>query len=66
MRVGDTVNFHGYHSNGSNVHPAIVTRVWTQDCVNLQVLPDGREPFVATSVRRIGGPSDGVYFSERD
>jgi hypothetical protein len=36
--------------NGSRFHPAIITRVWTDDCVNLVVFFDGEGPGVRTSV----------------
>jgi len=38
-------------SNGSYIHPAIINRVWSNECVNLCVLPDCGAPFNATSVR---------------
>lgn len=40
----------GFVSNGDNEHVAIITRVWTRDCVNLTVLPDCGAPVSKTSV----------------
>lgn len=37
-------------SNGTDVHPAIVNRVWNDECVSLTVFPDCGAPFTATSV----------------
>lgn len=39
--------------NGSADHPAIITRVWTGEYVNLKVLPDCGQPYDATSQCRI-------------
>jgi hypothetical protein len=38
--------------NGSKHHPAMITRVWSDNCVNLVVFPDANAPFTATSVNR--------------
>lgn len=48
--IGRIVWFHGFHSNGIDEHPAIITRVWTDTCVNLTVFPDCGAPVVQTSV----------------
>lgn len=37
-------------TNGISEHPAIVTRVWSEQCVNLQVLFDAAPVEVRTSV----------------
>lgn len=37
--------------NGADVAPAIVNRVWGDDCVNVTVLPDCAEPRSATSIK---------------
>lgn len=38
-------------NNGADVAPAIVTRAWAADLINVTVLPDGYLPRHATSVR---------------
>jgi hypothetical protein len=40
----------GQGTNGTRFHPAIVTRVWSATCVNLQVLFDASKPMVRTSM----------------
>lgn len=52
VKVGDVVLFRGGVSNGTQIHPAMVTRVWAQNCVNLLVVPDCGAPYVETSVLR--------------
>jgi hypothetical protein len=37
--------------NGTDIAPAIVTRVWSEDTVNVTVFPDAAAPVPATSVR---------------
>lgn len=58
LRIGDIVQFHtgpdGKRSNGASVHPAIICRVWSQDCLNLRVLYDGNDVGWETSV----GPAE--------
>jgi hypothetical protein len=39
--------------NGTREHPAIVTRAWSERCVNLTVFLDGCSPVPVTSVERI-------------
>lgn len=38
-------------SNGAAVAPAIITRVWSEDLVNVTIFPDGAAPVARTSVR---------------
>lgn len=50
-RVGRNVVTKGCaHANGTFEHPGIVTRVWSDACVNVKVLPDCGELVDATSV----------------
>lgn len=49
---GRIVLFHGVVSNGAREHPAIVTRVWSDTCVNLTVFPDYMGPQLYTSVNQ--------------
>lgn len=47
---GRIVTLKGFDSNGINEHPAIITRVWRDDLVNLTVFPDAAVPTSFTSV----------------
>lgn len=38
------------HHNGADVAPAVITRVWSADMVNVTLFPDGYAPRHATSV----------------
>jgi len=41
VKLGDVVIVkNGPNFNGSTEHPAIVTRVWAEDMVNLALIPD--------------------------
>lgn len=56
-QMGAIVIFHqpvGEESmgNGSFKHPAIVTRVWGENCINVKVLPDGGSVADRTSIPR--------------
>ena len=48
--VGRIVLFRKEPSNGATEHPAIITRVWSDICVNVTVFLDYGAPFNATSV----------------
>jgi hypothetical protein len=54
MKLGTTVIFGKRSSNGTDEHPAIVTRVWGDGetpTVNLTVWPDCGDSFFASSVQ---------------
>lgn len=62
-RVGDIVIAHGppVASNGTDQAPAIVTRVWSQHCVNLTAFPDGTpapKAFTSVTFSEIVGEND--------
>ncbi len=55
--VGATVHYvqpENKHFDGPNLHPAIVTRIWSETCVNLTVIPDGGVPYAKSSVELNG------------
>lgn len=47
-----------YRKSEDEVFPAIIVRVWTEDCVTLRVFTDGDEiaPLLVTSVGMGDGP----------
>lgn len=46
---GRIVLFRSHESNGAKEHPAIITRVWSDTCVNLTLLPDYSTTLVCKS-----------------
>jgi hypothetical protein len=47
---GRIVLVHGMESNGEFEHPGIITRVWSDTCVNVTVFRDDGLPSLLTSV----------------
>ncbi len=59
MKVGDIVLYHcGPHEefNGTKVAPAIITRVWDEDLLNLYIFKDAGKAEARTSVPMRGSP----------
>lgn len=59
MKVGEAIQVvdPNVSSNGTNVHPALVTRVWGQGdtpTINAKVFPDCGTPYDATSIEHEG------------
>lgn len=58
VSIGNTVIYrqprHEAPANGVAEHPAIVTRVWHEHCVNLTVFFDGAAPEPICSVQHAG------------
>lgn len=57
--VGRIVHFHDQSNGKGQPYPAIVTHVWSDDCVNLYVIGDGSFPTslgLQTSVLLGNGP----------
>ncbi len=50
--IGRIVLFRSLSSNGASEHPALITRAWSDTCVNLTVFPDVGEPVLKTSVNQ--------------
>lgn len=38
-------------SNGAKVAPGVITRVWSDDLINVLIFPDGVAPMARTSVK---------------
>lgn len=55
--IGRIVIVKGLQSNGSDEHPAVVTRVWNPTYLNVMVLPDAGQPQAVTSI---------AFFQTRD
>ena len=41
--------FHDFHNNTSE-HPAVITKIWTNTCVNMTIFPDCNSPDNKTSI----------------
>lgn len=68
-RIGQMVTFHqSKHEtslgNGVMEHPAVITRAWGHDCVNLKVFPDCGSIVDRTSVPRAFHGGNAWGFSE--
>jgi hypothetical protein len=50
--IGRIVLFRSHESNAAQEHPALITRVWSDTCVNLTVFPDNGSPILETSVNQ--------------
>jgi hypothetical protein len=48
--IGRTVIVKGFVSNGSDEHPAIVNRAWSESRINVTLFPDCHAPVSLTSV----------------
>jgi hypothetical protein len=70
VRVGDTVIVHAKHHehNGTCDHPAIVTRVWSDDMINTMAFADCHGPIIISSVARKHSTyhNDDYHFTEHD
>lgn len=60
--IGRVVLVRGHNSNGSDVHPAIVTRAWSDRCVNLTIFGDFAAPTFAGSVEFRQTEADALAF----
>lgn len=58
--LGRIVLYRGIQSNGSMVHPAMVTAVWSDTCVNLTVFRDNDCPVTRTSAVQLENPELGT------
>ena len=62
--IGEVLVMEGAYFNGHSDQPAIVTQVWSRIglsfgeawCVNVCVLPDGAQPYHATSMYLMADP----------
>lgn len=69
--IGRIVILKGLNANFTDEHPAIITRVWSDTCVNVCVFPDSLPPESHLSINLfedrdaaeawVSGKSDGHY-----
>ena len=50
--LGRIVLFRSLDSNSAKEHPALITRVWSDTCVNLTIFPDNGIMVCKTSVNQ--------------
>lgn len=70
--IGRIVHLVGTHadSNGADVAPAIITRVWSDEMINVCVFPDSGTPHNVTSVKLVADEaaaralSDGLPYKQ--
>ncbi len=60
--VGRIVHYHANRERKGQPYPAIITHVWSRDCVNLKVLTDGSFPVeYCTPTSVLLGTGDGQW-----
>ena len=66
--LGRIVLHRGIESNVATVHPAVITRVWSDECVNLTVFPDNDNPTPITSQNLVDpdGTDQGWFWPIRE
>ncbi len=58
--LGRIVLYRSYNSNGATEHPALITRVWSDTCVNLIIFLDHNIPIIRESINQnesLDGPN---------